>query len=143
MTSDQLKLWTWLIKQGPETVLAVLDTALVDKETLFKSAAEWKHRIEKAGRRKGKQTDAELEKIHQLRFDRLKLRKEKQAKVAMKIERQYYVIKRLRESGGSWLDILEYLKKYHSIEVSRGYFHRVWVDLQKKYEEGTDGRTEK
>lgn len=135
MTDTEIKLWQWFQRQGPKTVDAVFETAAINRSKFFGKVAAMRHQLEKTGRRKAQSLTSDLEKIHELRFDRMKsLHKKKKARKANAIELRYYVIKKLRNEGGSWADIRAYLKRYHRLDISRDYLHRIWKELVLKYE---------
>lgn len=134
MKDKDTKLLVWFSRQGEKTVQEVFSRADLDLNKLLEAAAEVRHLKEFSTRRKTAVPLDELEKVHELRFDRLKKdRKKRSSKKALKIEREYFLIKRLREKGGEWQDILEYLKRYKKLEVSLGYLFKILGELDEKY----------
>lgn len=138
MTDKQIKLWAWLCRQGPKTVLATFANATIDADIFFSVVGSMKHDLEKTMSRKlnvAKPLE-ELGKIHELRFDRMqKVKKVKGAKKARQIERQYWAIVGLREKGASWADIVSYLKRFHKLSVTREYLSKTMSVLAEKYGE--------
>jgi|GEM_PF-2841095 len=143
MNDREIELWSWLSKQGPKTIETVFERAGVSRKQIFRSTSQLKYEIEKGGRRKAGDSDtpeqrvaikAKLDETHELRFDRMvRKRKKKNSPKAMKIRRNYYVIKGLRERGGSWEDIRIYLKRSLKLDVSRGYFAKIWAELENEF----------
>ncbi len=141
MTDIQLELWQWLTRQGPKTILDVITATNTNVELFFSQVKNMRHRLEKTTSRKIDEKKiaqplCEMERIHELRMDRMrKVKKAKSKKKALAIERQYYTIKSLRKKGASWNEIVEYLTRYHRLNVTRQYLYSVMTELTQKYEE--------
>lgn len=133
-TEHEQNLWRWLISQGFMTVDTVFSESNTDRSTFFKAAEKYRHLILKADRRKFEDDDKTLMEVHRLRMDRMiKKRRKKKSVKALKIERQYQSIKIFRKEGKTWNDIMEYLKRYQRLRVSRGYFMKIWKQLEEQH----------
>jgi hypothetical protein len=81
----------------------------------------WMETAEK--RKGGKLSEAEYEKIHAVRVDRIKAKKHRKGspKREMIRVRFYHDIKDLRQKGLSWREVADYLSTHHKTKLAYSY----------------------
>ncbi len=92
---------------------------------------------ETAQRRKGATlTDAEFEKVQEIRVERIKGKKRKKASPKKNLIRVrfFQLIQTLREKGLSWREISDYLSTHHKIKLAHSYIREIFKELASEKE---------